>query len=690
MGIMKTLLDKVNPKKGAVATQETQGQIFLNPLCSNAENVFPQVRPLIDEMKMVRPYGVGRNGARLSLARTPELAILDYPNEEMGWPEFADLMFSMWLTESELNIHVWRNGRGKIYGYSILPVNSRVSLGNGEEYFQVTQADGTIEQLTIEEVLSLRFSRNPRNISQGVSPASSVATWSQVDDLLAQYQKAFLENGAVPAHITIIRASTQERYLAKRHELENGLHGARNKNKTIFIWRQMLDDGNEADEVEVKTIQGNNATLAIKDIMSVVNDKLNKAFGVSNFILGDDSSAKYDNAELSDRQFTKRRVYPALVSFWGQFQHELDRITGGLGYSIQFDLEIPELTDRLKIKTEISEKNVSNLISLIEAGSAPGAAVRALNLGEDWLDVAHGLFSEKNRQVTTQNEPFGQVSDNSTTIDNSLSVHDHHNHICSHEHDAYAPTFSTDEVNEKFIYIELEKVIKSAIAEELGEGIVLSDKEMDEIVRQVGAKIIEVANLGANDGAKEIKGLVLGDTAKEIESVLKSSGYHVSDSFENRLNKRTDTLVKRLNATAREKARQILNSNSGEVLSAAEIKKQLAEVMPNARAATIARNETVYAFRAGKLENDKYLAQKYGLKLKKIWRCTKDKRTCPICRAMDGQEAIIDEAFTDSVENKDGIAYSWEHSSWNEDGNIPSAHVNCRCHFETEVIHDEN
>lgn len=193
-----------------VARQELSNNIHLSPLCSSYENVFAQVRPLIDELKTVRPYGVGRNGAKLPITRTPELQALDYPNEEMGWAEFADLMFATWLTESELNIHVWRDNRGKVFGYTVLPIDSKVFLGNGDYYFRALDADGNTIQINPDEVMTLRYSRSPQNMSHGVSPASSAFIWAQVDDLLAQYQKAYLENGAIPASVTIIRAGTQQ------------------------------------------------------------------------------------------------------------------------------------------------------------------------------------------------------------------------------------------------------------------------------------------------------------------------------------------------------------------------------------------------------------------------------------------------------------------------------------------------
>lgn len=723
MNPLKKAIDAYRSRKPQkVASQEINGQICYNALCSNAENVFAQMRPLVDALKMVVPYGVGRNGARLGIARTPELAALQYPNEEMGWAEFADLMFSTWLTEKELNIHVWRNQRGQIYGYSVLPVGSRHTVG-GKEYFQCTLDTGELVQYSPDEVMTLRFSRNPHQIDSGLSPGIASMVWAQIDDVMAQYQLGHFENGAVPAYITIIRASTKDKYLEKRKEMQEGFHGARNKGKTLFLWRQMLDDGTEKDEIEVKTIQGSNASLAIKEIMAIVNDKINKAFGVSEFILGNDSSAKYDNAELSQQQFMRRRVYPALYTFWSQFQHELDRILGGLGYAIQFDLEIPELTERAKVKAETkkieaetsnlyvqreklqeekrkleeeeqklreeqasvrsstSQTQLATLITAITAGATPAAALKSLNLGAEWQDIANDIYAS---QQTTANEP-------ATTETIKNTSHDHICSHCEHSHDAkepYEPQFTDEEQTERSIYEQLMLVVNSVVKSLRGSDIILTEEQRQQVVEEILQKITEVAQSGANAGAHEIQAQVLSTTAQEIAGVLENGGFKLSEAFEAKMRERVEMLVQRLEESTKEKGREILNAKRETPLNANQLAKELQDIVPKWRAELIARNETVYAFRAGHLENDKNMAKQYGLKLRKIWRAHKDGRACEICKAMDGQEVDLDDAFPDSVESSDGVRYSWEQDSWNEHGEIPSAHVRCRCYYETVVVND--
>lgn len=714
--------------------QEQSGRIFVSPYCSTYENIFPQVRPLIDALKVVMPYGVGRNGAKKPLSETPELALLMSPNASMGRIEFLDLAFAMWLTESELNIHAWKDRRGHIAGYTILPPNCRVDNGDGSYYFQVTEANGGQTFLYPDEVMTLRYSRNPASPDRGVSPAQTVKIQTQIADMLYQYEAAFIENGAVPAYLTFIRAATEEKFLETKRRMENELQGPKNKGKTLFFWRQFLSNGQEKDQVEVKTIQPNNSTLAIKEIISIVKDDFNKAFGVSEFILGNDSSAKYDNAELSQQQFLEHRVKPALEAFWSQFQHELERVMGGaLGYGIDWHLDVPELTERMKVKAETEkikaetakaadEKNkvkeetrklqVENLTSLIASGARPEAAVKALGLSKEWLEVAYGILLEKSAKATlpVSAANFANSTDHPATPADEAEMipveevpalqdpnvpHDkmniHHDGCCTHSHDAkgdYEITFAETEVREKKIYEELMRVINSVILNATRNAATLTEKQLEEIKDAILKELFEEAGLGMNDSAEQIKGYLYGKEAGEIETLLKNGGYELSDEFVKKMEERTSDLVDRLDEEAKAVAKEVLNSSKEKGYTASQIETELAKVMPRARAAMIARNETVYAFRAAGLENAKNLAKEYGLKMDKIWHCHFDDRTCEICKAMDGRRVGLDESFPNEIDGTDGVQYGWKRDKWNDDGEVSSAHPRCRCYIQYKVIRE--
>ena len=688
-------------RKSRDFAQELSNQFFLSPICSDYENLFAQVRPLIDEMKCVFPYGVTDRGTKLPEKRTPELAWLKNPNDEMGWAEFSDIMFATWLTEDELDIHVWFNKRGKVEGYTIIPPECRIYLGYGRWEWQVMTTQG-LEILTEEEVMRLRFSRSPRNIQRGVSPASAVRVWAQIDDLIAQYQRAYFENGAIPATITFITASTFEKYDATRKELENKLKGAHNRNKTVYAWRQFDNDtGKSVDQVEVKTIQGNNSTLAIREIVDIVNDRLNKAIGVSNFILGDDSSAKYDNAELSDHQFTKRRVYPALMSFWNQFQHELDRVTGGLGYGIDFDLEIPELTERTKAKAEIARIRGEALVNLISAGASGAAAVQALGLPDTWQADADGIYNkglagELLAPIAIDYEapaPAKSTVDEAQTCPKVSKADVIHGHNCTCHHSLDKLPEMTAE--EKKIYDILIELAGSLMDQSI------PDESID--IDQVITKMIEVleddAKMGATEAAESLALLAKEDVANEILKTVSGGEVYVSEALKERIAMRASQLA---NGYADYTKTIIEDTLAGsESLTANEIKKRLEEVMPKTRAEMIARNETVYAIKSGRLEQDEELAEKYNLQVKLVWRTSHDDDVCAVCAAMDGKEVELGKAFHNhyiagdvltekqlkkyKLEPSDTI--DWEHNvTWNDSGRIPDAHVNCRCYFDEVLV----
>lgn len=676
MGMVQRVRDAVRRRRATEIKQEIANRLVINPLCSDYENVFAQVQPLINDMKMVRPFGVGRNGGVLPITRTPELNVLNTPNDEMGWGEFAGAMFATWLTEDELDIHVHKNGN-RVIGYTILPPDSKVyNAANGEYYFQVNTIDGIVN-LTRDEVMTLRFSRSPKNLQRGISPATAVRAWAQAEDVLAQYERAYIENGAIPASLTFIRASSKEKFEAAKQELENNLRGPKNHGKTVYIWRAFDKDSNESlDQVEVKTIQGNNSTLAIKELTDIINDHLNKAFGVSNFILGDDSSAKYDNAELSDYQFTKRRVYPALMAFWDQFQFELDRIVGGLGYAIQFELELPDLTDRQKVRAETNKIRMETVRDLIQAGAPAASVVKALDLGDEWLPVARGIMTKALAEPVLDKQ---KIEQNHTPLlkekcDGSSTSYHTHEHSQAGEAKATQDELPPMDADERKIYDALVAMAERIFAN-------TPNIDADGVIAEINEVLTKKAELGAIEGGEKVAELIKDeDVISEIKKELEE--LQISGTLKDRINDRTTQLVNNYGQATKGIMEDILANSEG--LSAAEIRKELRAVMPTWQAERIARTETVYAYKSGRLDEDQRVSDKYKLNLKLIWRARKDAKTCDVCAAMDGEIVEVGEAFAHIKETTDGVV-SWEPSVWNDEGKIPAAHPNCRCYFD-EIV----
>lgn len=653
--------------------QEIRQAFRLSPMCSDYENLFAQVRPLINEMKMVRPFAVNERGEKIkNRTKTPELNLLDFPNDEMGWAEFADLMFATWLTKDQLYIHVhFDEKRRNVIGYTIIP--SQALTWNGYEFvWTIKQPDGTEHEIRKDEVMTLRFSRSPDDPFHGISPATAARAWAQTDDLVAQYQRAFFENGAIPQTITFITASTRDKYEQTRYELESKLTGAKNHNKTVYAWRQMLPgNGATMDQIEVKTIQAPNNTLAIKEIVDIVNDRLNKAVGVSNFILGDDSSAKYSNAELSQQQFIRNRVFPALMSFWSQFQFELDRITGGLGYAIQFELDIPELTERASVKAETSKKNAETLKALIEAGADPTSTVQALELSEPWLRVAAGIYSKALASTTTS-------TNTQESLASSKNLLNAHSCQCSHD--------SLDDLTEPE-----QKLYRVMV--DMASAIMANDPSLSE--EDVIARVSEILEEEAKKGDRKAltRLLELVEEPEVIASIQEQlKAVKLNPAIVDRIGARARLIVSHYDEEVRDVMRTVLENTRD--LTAREIEQKLREAIPRWRAATIARTETNYAFKSVQIDDVLEIEKRTGASYDITWHCSHDNITCDVCAAMDGQTTTAGKAFEHILEidsDKEllngkildaGTIIEWTPSEWNDQGRIPQPHPNCRCYFE--------
>lgn len=683
MSFLNRLFDSKRERQAQEITQQLSNYLRVNPLCSEYSNLFAQLRPLIEAMKIVIPYGVNARGDRLRIKSTPELEVLMNPNIDMGWSEFSDAMFATWLTKSELNIRVHFKDK-KIIGYTLLNGSTKIETGD-DYYFQTPSG----EKVPSDEVITLTYSRNPDNLAEGISPAQSVRVWSQIDDLLAQFQRAYFQNGAVPAFITTISASTPEKFNEVRQNLERSLKGSNNAHKTIYLWEQFQPTtGESKKQVEITPIQGNNSTMAIKELADIINDRLNKSVGVSNFILGDDSSAKYDNAELSDRQFTKRRVYPALSSFWGQFEHELNRIVGGLRYRIEFDLEIPELTERKHANALINKENANTLSELINAGADPISACDAMGLNHNWKLVAQGIKQQHEQELEFQHEQAQQAQLPALTddkeevellpaLDSDKLIPNHHHH----HNDAYVPFTDEEEVERKIF----EQLVGLANA--------IFDENPNIDSRGVINEIVKLLTDEADKGALEAVNIINNmlddeDILGTIEKIKEEREHLISDQFADRLAKRTEALVDGYEKKTREIMRAVLQTSQG--YTAEEIRERLASRIPDGKASTIARNETVYAFKSGRLEMDKSLANQYDLQIELTWHTSKDGDVCPLCREMEGKKVLLGKSF-EPIPVKDGdTVLSWSKNSWNDFGEIPNAHTNCRCYFDEKLIRRNN
>jgi hypothetical protein len=215
-----------------------------------------------------------------------------------------------------------------------------------------------------------------------------------------------------------------------------------------------------------------------------------------------------------------------------------------------------------------------------------------------------------------------------------------------------------------------------------------ADPKQSVDVEHVIERMVEIlrddALAGEKEGAEALALLAEEDVASEILNTVSNGDVYVSDALGERIRTRAEQLAQGFADHAQGIVEETLATE--EPLSASEIKSRLMSVVPLTRAELIARNETLYAIRSGRLEQDERLADKYGLQVKLVWRTSGDSRVCPVCAAMAGKTVDLGKPFEDTVTTEDGELAVWGQNSWNDNGRITSAHVNCRCYWDEELV----
>ena len=134
---------------------------------------------------------------------------------------------------------------------------------------------------------------------------------------------------------------------------------------------------------------------------------------------------------------------------------------------------------------------------------------------------------------------------------------------------------------------------------------------LDKVIDKMMDTLAEDALLGNKEGLKALALLADDEVSKEMMTTLNNGEYYVSEALSERISSRAKQLARGYEDYTKKILEETLAG--AEDLTANEIAERLAEVMPRAKAELIARNETLYAIRSGRLEQDQSLAEKYGL-----------------------------------------------------------------------------
>ncbi len=256
------------------------------------------------------------------------------PNTDMSAYDFREALMVMTCVHDKVRLRV-HHGEGtnitaeSITGFTFMEDYSE-NIVDGKRQYRM--ADG--ENLTDDQVITLK-SINPMSVTNGFSPARAARRWTRLDDYIADYQKGFFENGAIPQGQLIITARTATEYNDIVDMLQRRHKGAGKNNNVTYTHRPTDQNGSPMNsQIEWVPFSSENKNMGLKELFEQVNQKIDSAFGVPASIRGVNDQNTYASVRVDEVIFVKYALNPMALKIWSKFTHELNRITGGVGVAI--------------------------------------------------------------------------------------------------------------------------------------------------------------------------------------------------------------------------------------------------------------------------------------------------------------------------------------------------------------------
>jgi len=622
---------------------------------------FSDIRPIAEQFSAVVPYAINKDGRRLT---TQPLAIqkLFAPNDNMGFYDFADYLISSILSQPRALVAVmWNPGEEhyswNIKGYIFLPPRARMDLGGGRIVYQYTDSDGEMRQLTPDTVMEFYYSMSTDAYGVGVSPAQASKKWATIEDYIAAYQAGFFQNGAKPDGMFIITANSQEQFKSAVDKLER-VHrrGSRGHFNYQYAYRPTDEQGNPMKTASIEWVSfgTTNKDLTLGELIDKTQSKKDSAYGVPAIARGNDSTATYNNAQVSDRNLARKVDYQ-LRRTWSRFMHELARVCKDeITWTLSYDYDVPALADAEKVKADTYSVKADAMIKLVNAGAQPADAAKALGLGEEWARLT--LAKDEGLQLAHKSQP---VNLDRPMVDANRR----------YQGDKLTPR---------------QKLVKAIIAE--------NRRIAKSIQNGTSANAYQLTDEEVNAFADQLRSILepLAITAQGtmIKAVAKEFKLEKPDKVPTAIDdpnwwRRLIAVTRTHDQAMGDKIQQLLIQAEADGLTARQTSELINSVVNDQKKADMmARNEIVNSERFGQLQAVQALADANDLQAYKIWHCTDDANTCAFCRKMEGKKVPIRDAFAQlgDVIETDDRDYVVDFQPLD----VPDAHANCRCYFTPE------
>lgn len=644
------------------------------------DSAYPNIRPIVNDYMEVEVVAKDANGK--SVKSNILDAIYD-PNTRDSYNRFQEKIAVSTLVLPNTYILVWRQeGREAKRGGPFATAGRNICGFTILESPAITYRDGKLNYQvgsdiwTEDEVITLPGGVTPYNLEAGYSPSMAAKRWLTLDDYIADFQKGFFENGAIPAGTFIITAATEQEFDDSVNKLQDAHRGAGKNNNVTYAPRPIDAQGKPAEHAQVEWIpfQQTNKDIDFKNLFEQTNKRIDMAYGVSQFIKGVDDAPNYATAQVSDKNFAKRAVRPLLVRNWGQFSHELNRITGGTGIYLSFNYEIPTVADEEEVTARANLTQSTLLSNMINQGFTLGSIVDAFDL-------------PKRLKLLSVTEQKSEIDNDKPQVNEGDNVTPDPDDV-----DGIKPwniknqlTETEEKDYEAQLYDVIQADMQAQVDEAKSNAKNLTKKEQEAVEAFTDAMLVVIGNILQTSGDDEnetVTKIILNaglsaDDVKPYELTQEEKDDYRDYLLDVAESYRDDT------ATA---IRSTLDRANTEGWTKTELDKALQDIMNTDkwRITRLSKSEMNRSQQMGSLYSVNQITDETGIKFNKVWN-TSSATPCEFCSALNGKAIGQDESYLKEGQTLVGTEGGLLVNDF-VDMDVTQAHSNCHCFMTYEVV----
>lgn len=632
------------------------------------DNNYANINRIAETISTVIPYAVDADGEEIE-GELPLINALRHPNNRMSVIKFIKSLTVLALVYPYVPVLVWHmEGNELVPGADGLTPDNIAGFTFLEGY-ECQTLNGELVYIDLEnnkhyndrDVLRISLDVNPYNLTEGYSPTIAAKKWSSVDDYLVDYQAGFFKNHTRPEGIFIIDAPDENAFNEAVDKIEKKHKGAGKNDNVIYVPRTIdpITRQEGAAAVQWIPLASNNKDLALKDVFAQAERVRDMTFGVPAELKGYLSNSNYASVMMAERIYDKYVILPKLTMLWSEFTHELNRITGGLGFALSFDYEVQSIAEDEKVITERKQAEYDLYKQAILDGNDPEEVCDSLDLPtaltnlefEPKSDGQAQTESAEDEQKTEQKDAKSRISHGSVrSLEKALSPEElreieEYERVINDALKAEVDAAENEDENERNARIDaLKTALYALIVAKMGDAGVKEYAQAKAMALRAGITLggsYSLSDKTQEDYRKQLDDAVDGfmsDTATSIERVkgqAETEGWNDAE--------RATAIAGIVTADAW-RVRRLANSEQHRAYELAQ--------------------EDAYLQAQGELEREGLGAAHYY----KTWHCLAG--ACKLCASLDSMRIPVEDSFPDI-------------DDWGE--NIAHAHPHCRCYLEFDI-----